>query len=526
MSGDPFYISTAISYPNGRPHIGHAYEAIAADAMARFQRMQGRPVRFQTGTDEHGLKMVQTARERGVDVRDFSREMSDQFQLMCDTLNISYDRFQRTTEPAHHRATVALWEAMQANGDLYLDRYEGWYSVRDEAFYADEELMTGEGGIRLSPQGTPVEWTVEESWFFKLSAYAAPLLKHYADNPDFIRPESRRNEVIRFVEGGLRDLSVSRTSFDWGVKVPGPSVDGVPDHVMYVWVDALTNYLTGLGYPEKTLDYAQFWPANIHLIGKDIVRFHAVYWPAFLMSAGLPLPKQVFGHGFLLARDGAKMSKSAGNVVDPIDLAARYGVDQLRYFFLREVTFGQDGSWSEEAIVTRCNAELANSFGNLAQRTLSQIYKNCDGFLPAISAHTDADNALFETVSTTVQRLMPKAFDDLAFTQAIEAWMGAVFACNAYIDAQAPWALKKSDTARMETVLATLYICIAQLAVAIFPVIPGSITTLLDRMGVAPELRSFAAIGGHWYSPLAESNFRIEQPQGLFPRLELATEPE
>ena len=516
---DPFYITTAISYPNGRPHIGHAYEAIAADAIARFQRMQGRDVRFQTGTDEHGLKMVQTARDKGVDVRDLCDEMSGYFIAMCEKLNISHDRFIRTTEPAHHAACQALWNAIAAHGDLELGRYEGWYSVRDEAYYDAKELTEGEGGTKLSPQGTPVEWTVEENWRFKLSAYQDRLLKLYADQPDFIQPASRRNEVIRFVEGGLNDLSVSRTSFDWGVKVPGS-----PDHVMYVWLDALTNYLTGLGYPEKTPDMEAFWPASLHLIGKDVVRFHAVYWPAFLMSAGLPLPKTVFGHGFVLARGGEKMSKSLGNVVDPIELAEEYGVDQLRYFLLREVSFGQDGTFSEEAIVTRCNAELANSFGNLAQRTLSQIFKNCDGYLPTIQGHSDDDQVLLTLINTAVRRDIPEAFEELALSQAAEAWISAVFACNAYIDAQAPWALKKTDVARMETVLGTLYICIAQLAVAIEPIIPASAAKLLDQMGITPELRTFEAISSHWYSPLAEGGFRLDQPQGLFPRLEMPPE--
>ncbi|MFZ1477701.1 MAG: methionine--tRNA ligase, partial [Sphingorhabdus sp.] len=411
------------------------------------------------------------------------------------------------------------WKAMEASDDLYLDRYEGWYSVRDEAFYGEEELVEGEGGQKLSPQGTPVEWTVEESWFFRLSKYQEPLLALFRDKPDFIRPESRRNEVLRFVEGGLKDLSVSRTSFDWGVPVPGS-----PGHVMYVWVDALTTYLSGIGFPERSGDFDRFWPANVHIIGKDIVRFHAVYWPAFLMSAGLPLPQQVFGHGFILARDGAKMGKSAGNAADPLELAAKYGVDQFRYFLLREVNFGQDGSWSEEAIVTRSNAELANSFGNLAQRTLSQIFKNCDAYLPAIHGHNDEDAALFATVGKTVNKAIPAAFEDLALSQVVEAWITAVHACNAYIDAQAPWGLKKTDPERMETVLATLYICIAQLAVGIAPIIPKSANLLLDRMGIAPELRTFAGIGNHWYSPLAEADFRLEQPQGLFPRLEMPTE--
>jgi len=515
---EPYYITTAIAYPNGKPHIGHAYEAIAADAIARFHRMQGRDVRLVTGTDEHGLKMVQTARAAGRDTLEFADEMSGHFKAMCEKLNISYDAFVRTSEPRHHAASIALWEAMEASGDLYLDRYEGWYSVRDEAFYDEKELIAGEAGVKLSPQGTPVEWTKEETWFFRLSKYQDQLLAHFRDNSDFLRPESRANEVIRFVEGGLRDLSVSRTSFDWGVPVPGS-----PGHVMYVWVDALTTYMTGVGYPDQDGDFARFWPADLHLIGKDIVRFHAVYWPAFLMSAGLPLPKAIFGHGFLLAR-GEKMSKSLGNVVDPIELADKFGVDQLRYFLLREVSFGQDGSYSAEAIVTRCNAELANSFGNLAQRVLSLIYKNCDSYLPAIHGHDEHDSSLFETVGTTVSVLMPKAYGELALSQAVEAWLQAVFACNAYVDVQAPWSLKKTDPERMETVLATLFICIAQLAVAILPIIPVAAGKLLEQMGLPDDVKSFAGVGSHWYSPLAESNFQIAPPQPLFPRLEMLSE--
>ena len=415
-------------------------------------------------------------------------------------------------------ASEAIWKALEASGDLYLDRYEGWYSVRDEAFYDESELIDGEGGQRLSPQGTPVEWTVEESWFFRLSKYRDYLIE-LNESAGFLEPESRRNEVLSFLKGNdLRDLSVSRTSFAWGVPVPGS--DG---HVMYVWVDALTTYLTGIGFPARDGDFARFWPADLHLIGKDIVRFHAVYWPAILKSAGLAAPKAIFGHGFLLHR-GEKMSKSLGNVVDPLELAERFGVDQLRYFLLREVSFGQDGSYSAAAIVTRCNAELANSFGNLAQRTLSLIYKNCDAYLPEISSHNADDDALFELVGKVTARDFPEAFETLALSQAIESWMSAVFACNAYIDAQAPWTLRKTDAQRMQTVLATLYIAIAQLAVAIMPVIPASASRLLDAMGIGPELRTFAAIQSHWYSPLAEGGFRLDQPVGLFPRLELSVE--
>jgi methionyl-tRNA synthetase len=498
---DPFYVTTAISYPNGAPHIGHAYEAIAADVIARFQRSQGRDVRFQTGTDEHGLTMAQAARAEGVEPRAFADKMSQLFQSMCDTLNISYDRFIRTSQADHYRASQAIWKAMEEREDLYLDRYEGWYSVRDEAYYEEDELTVTDDGTKLSPHGTPVEWTVEESWFFRLSKYQQPLLDLYAANPEFIRPESRRNEVVRFVEGGLKDLSISRTSFDWGVPVPGS--DG---HVMYVWLDALTNYITGLGYPDDTELWRRYWPANVHLIGKDVVRFHAVYWPAFLMSAGIPLPKQVYGHGFLLVR-GEKMSKSVGNVVDPMVLADRFSVDALRYFLLREVPFGQDGSYSAEAIVNRANAELANSFGNLAQRTLSMIVKNLGGVLPASGAATE-DIELLDLVNRAAGEEVPAAFDRLAFSVGIEAWIRAVFACNAYIDAQAPWALRKTDPERMAAVLGTLVSAVRELTRAIAPIIPESADKLLSLIDAG------------------EGGAPIPQPTPLFPRLELPQEEE
>ena len=492
---EPYYITTAISYPNGEPHIGHAYEAIAADVMARFRRAQGRDVRFQTGTDEHGLKMAQAARGRGVEPADLAGEMSSKFKAMCDTLDVSYDRFIRTSEPEHHRASQAIWQAMAAKGDMYLGRYEGWYSVRDEAFY-DADEVSDEGGEKVSPQGTPVEWTVEESWFFRLSKYQQPLLDHIAANPDFIQPPSRRNEVLRFVEGGLNDLSVSRTSFDWGIKVPGS-----PNHVMYVWLDALTNYLTGIGYPDGGEAFERYWPADCHLIGKDVVRFHAVYWPAFLLSAGIALPKLVYGHGHLLAR-GEKMSKSLGNVVDPSAMAATYGVDALRYFLMREVSFGQDGSVSEEALVARVNAELANSFGNLAQRSLSMVFKNLDGIIPAAGEELE-DVALMAAVDQGCIGLATE-FDRFAFSVGIEAWMSAVFACNAYVDTMAPWALKKTDPERMAGVLGTVVAAVRQLAFAIAPVVPGSASRLIELIDSGAE-----------GSP-------IPQPTPAFPRLELS----
>lgn len=513
----PYYITTAISYPNGKPHIGHAYEAIAADVVARFQRMSGRDVRFQTGTDEHGLKVYQKARDLGREPRDLADEMTAHFVEMGERLNISHDRFQRTVDPDHHRASQEIWRRMEASGDLYLDRYEGWYSVRDEAYYDESELIEGEGGEKLSPQGTLVEWTAEESWFFRLSNYADKLLALYKDNPEFLAPERSRNEIARFVEGGLKDLSISRTSFDWGVAVPGS--DG---HVMYVWVDALTNYISGLGFPDDTEEWRKYWPCDLHLIGKDITRFHAVYWPAFLMSAGVELPKRVFAHGFVLNR-GRKESKSEGNVTDPLALADTYGVDPIRYFLMREIPFGQDGSYSDEAIVTRANAELANSFGNFAQRILSMIFKNMDGKLLADYPQTDDDRALADAVSQGIAELRER-FDALAFSDGLEAWLRAVFASNQYIDDQAPWALKKTDPERMQAVLMTCFRQIRPLALALRPVTPDAADTLLDQIGMNGE-RDFAALDdSEWFEKLAAAGFTLDQPQGVFPRLELSSE--
>jgi methionyl-tRNA synthetase len=512
MSGEPFYITTAISYPNGRPHIGHAYEAIAADAIARFHRLSGRDVRLITGTDEHGLKMVQTAAKAGVSTIALADEMSGYFKDMCTKLNIDYSQFVRTTEPRHHEASIALWTAMEARGDLYLDRYEGWYSVRDEAFYDEKEIVSGDGGEKLSPQGTPVEWTTEETWFFRLSKYQDDLLKLYAEQPDFIRPESRRNEVLRFVEGGLNDLSVSRTSFDWGVPVPGS-----PGHVMYVWVDALTTYMTGVGYPRLDGDFTRYWPADIHLIGKDIVRFHTVYWPAFLMSAGLPLPKQVFGHGFLLARGGEKMSKSAGNVVDPMELAEKFGVDQLRYFLLREVSFGQDGSYSEEAIVTRCNADLANNFGNLAQRSLSMIAKNCSGQVPITGDATPADLQLKSDIGRAIGNVIEEHMPNLALGSAIESIWKAMSETNQYFAEQAPWAVRKEDPVRADTILYNTAEAIRQLAILAQWVIPEGARKVLDLLGQPQDMREFS-----YLHTSLEAGLSLPAPSGVFPRLELA----
>src|SRR6267142_7122266 len=384
-----YYLTTAIAYPNGPPHIGHAYEAIATDAIARFMRLDGYDVFFLTGTDEHGSKMQQTAAREKLTPRELVERNVPRFKAMVERMECSNDDFIRTTEERHHRASIGIWQRMEAAGDIYLDKYSGWYSVRDEAYYDEQETRLTEKGERIGPQGTPVEWVEEESYFFKLSAYQDKLLDLYARDPNYVLPRERLNEVLSFVKGGLQDLSISRTTFDWGVKVPGN-----PKHVMYVWVDALTNYITAVGYPDTdSPKFRRYWPADLHVIGKDIVRFHAVYWPAFLMSAGVEVPRRIFSHGFLFNR-GEKMSKSVGNVIDPFDLADAYGVDQLRYFLLREVPFGQDGNSGHEAIVARTNADLANDLGNLAQRSLTMVARNFAGVLPQPESFNANDQAI------------------------------------------------------------------------------------------------------------------------------------
>ncbi|MET0269528.1 MAG: methionine--tRNA ligase, partial [Sphingomonas sp.] len=441
---------------------------------------------------------------RDIAPRVLADEMSGYFPAMTHALNISNDRFIRTTEPDHYAASQALWRAMEANGDIYLGRYEGWYSVRDEAFYDEKELIDGEGGARLSPQGTPVEWTVEESWFFRLSAFADRLLAHYEAHPDFIQPEGRRNEVLSFVRGGLSDLSISRTSFDWGVPVPG--ADG---HVMYVWVDALTNYLTAAGYPDDAKGYERMWPADLHVIGKDIVRFHAVYWPAFLLSAGLRLPGRIFGHGFLLNR-GEKMSKSVGNVVDPIAMAETYGVDQLRYFLLREVSFGQDGSYSHDAIVTRSNADLANGLGNLAQRCLSMIAKNCEGRVPApgpLSVRTELP------ILNEIEGVLASDMERLALHEALEHIWAVVREANGYFADKAPWALRKTDPAAADHILYITAEIVRRLAILVRWAIPASADALLDLLAQPADARTLA----HLDTPL-EPGIALPPPQGIFPR--------
>ncbi|HVY18537.1 MAG TPA: methionine--tRNA ligase [Bauldia sp.] len=507
MPAPKFYITTAISYPNGAPHIGHAYEALATDAIARFARLDGHDVYFLTGTDEHGIKMKQTAAREGLEPRALADRNAPLFRKMVELLGCSNDDFIRTTEPRHYASSQEIWRRMQAAGDIYKDSYAGWYSVRDEAYYAETETEVRADNVRYGPQGTPVEWVEEESYFFRLSAYQDRLLAHYEANSDFIGPEERRNEVVSFVKGGLKDLSISRTTFDWGIRVPGDD-----RHVMYVWVDALTNYITGVGFPGAESPLWHYWPADLHVIGKDIVRFHAVYWPAFLWSAGLEAPKRVFAHGFLFNR-GEKMSKSVGNVVDPFDLIKTYGRDAVRYFFLREVPFGQDGNYSHEAIQQRINADLANDLGNLAQRSLSMIARNCDGVLPKLAELTAEDRQLLAATEALLATSRT-AMKTQQLHQVLNAIWAVVADANRYFAAAAPWALKKTDPVRMGTVLAVTAEVIRQVAILAQPAMPDACGKLLDLLDVPADQRDFVALTEH---PL-EAGAKLPPPEPVFPR--------
>ncbi|MBX7450804.1 methionine--tRNA ligase [Mycolicibacterium sp. 3033] len=505
---EPYYITTAIAYPNGDPHVGHAYEYIATDAIARFKRLDGFDVRFLTGTDVHGLKMAETAAREGIPTIELARRNSDVFEQLQRKLNVSFDRFIRTSDADHYEASKAIWRRMVDAGDVYLDKYAGWYSVRDERFFAENETVLGEDGVRTAIEtGTPVTWTEEETYFFRLSAYAERLIALYTEHPEFIEPDVRRNEIVSFVSGGLRDLSISRTTFDWGVPVPDH-----PDHVMYVWVDALTNYLTGVGFPDtESAAFQRYWPADLHMIGKDIIRFHTVYWPAFLMSAGIELPKKVFAHGFLFNR-GEKMSKSIGNTVDPSNLVDTFGLDQLRYFLLREVPFGQDGSYSEDGIIARINADLANEFGNLAQRSLSMVAKNLDGVVPDPGEFTPEDLELLSAADELLERVRGH-YAATAMHLALEAIWSVLGAANRYFSAQEPWVLRKSDPQRFGTVLYTTLEVVRIATLLSQPVMPESTARLLDLLGQPADQRSFTAVPVRLAAGTA-----LPAPTGVFPR--------
>ncbi len=503
-----YCITTAIPYGNGKPHIGHAYERIVTDAIARFMRLDGRDTYFITGMDEHGLKMQQTASRENISAQQLADRTSAQFNEMGQQLNAVADHVIRTTEPRHYAASRAIWQAMEARGDIYLSKYNGWYSVREEAYFDAGELTDAPGGGKLSPNGTPVEWVEEESYFFKLSAYADRLLAHYEANPDFVTPRNYFNEIISFVKRGLQDLSISRTTFDWGVPVPGND-----KHVMYVWVDALTNYITACGYPDQSSPLWRYWPADAHVIGKDITRFHAIYWPAFLMSAGIEIPKQIVVHGFLFNR-GEKMSKSVGNVIDPFTLSEHYGVDQLRYFFLREVPFGQDGNYSHDAIVNRINADLANDIGNLAQRSLSMVAKNCEGRAPAPGSFTDDDKAILEQAYALPAKARA-AMKDYALHNVLADIWRVVADANRYFAAQEPWARRKDNPERMGTILYVTAEVLRVVAIMAQPAIPAAAITLLDLVGAAPDQRMFAHADAAY--ALAGGTV-LPAPQPVFPR--------
>jgi len=501
-----YYITTPIYYVNDSPHIGHAYTSLACDVLARFKRLDGFEVKFLTGTDEHGQKVEKSAEKAGVDPQTFTDEVSQRFQKLAALMGYSNDDFIRTTQPRHIKSVQALWTKLIEKGEIYLGKYAGWYSVRDEAFWAADELTDGPDGTKLAPTGAPVEWVEEPSYFFRLSAWQDRLLKFYEENPDFIAPNSRRNEVLSFVKGGLQDLSVSRTSFKWGVPVPGDE-----KHIMYVWLDALANYTTAVGYPDTTGEFAKFWPADLHMVGKDILRFHAVYWPAFLMAAEIAPPKRVFAHGWW-TNEGQKISKSLGNVIDPVELVERYGLDPVRYFLLREVPFGNDGDFSHRAMMGRINGELANELGNLAQRSLSMIAKNLGGMVPQHGAFNDEDNELLGQASGLLERLR-QAFDRQLFHEGLEAAWNLVRAANVYIDRQAPWGLKKTDPERMATVLYVLADVVRQLGILLQPVMPGSSNRLLDQLAVPVDARGFNDLGNRLVPGVA-----LPKPEGVFPR--------
>jgi methionyl-tRNA synthetase len=507
----PYYITTAIAYPNGPPHIGHAYEVVATDAIARFKRLDGYDVFFLTGTDEHGQKIQQTATREGITARELVDRNVVQFRAMVERMNCSNDDYIRTTEDRHHRSSQAIWQRMEKNGDIYLSKYAGWYSVRDEAYYAEDETHVNEHKVRLATKtGTPVEWVEEESYFFKLSAYQQKLLDLYATVPDFMLPKERLNEVASFVKGGLQDLSISRTTFDWGIKVPGND-----KHIMYVWVDALTNYITAVGFPDTDSEkFKRYWPADLHVIGKDIVRFHAVYWPAFLMSAGIEVPRRIFSHGFLFNR-GEKMSKSVGNVVDPFTMTDAYGVDQFRYFFLREVPFGQDGNYSHEAIVNRINADLANDLGNLAQRSLTMVNKQLGGKLAAPGAFSDNDKAILAATDAMVGTAR-EHMKTQQLHQVLNAVWAVVADANRYFAGEAPWALAKTDPARQGTVLYVTAEVVRQVAILCQPFIPASAGKLLDILGIPANERSFDRLGDA--GKRIASGVALPAPAPVFPR--------
>jgi methionyl-tRNA synthetase len=462
-----FYITTPIYYPSAKPHMGHAYSSIIADFFARFKKIDGFDVQFLTGTDEHGLKIQRSAEKQNIEPLEFCNQISKTFRDLSQTLNLTNTDFIRTTEERHKKTVQHLWKELEKNDDIYLSKYSGWYSVSDEAFYNEDEIETIDGVKRSISSKSSVEWIEEESYFFRLSKWEKPLLEYYETHPNFIAPESRKNEVISFVKSGLKDLSVSRKSFSWGIKVPNNN-----DHVIYVWLDALTNYISALNYPNTNDElFKNFWPASIHLIGKDILRFHAVYWPAFLLAAKIDLPHRVYGHGWILSGD-EKMSKSKGNILDPIEIINQYGLDPLRYYLIKEVSFGNDGNISQERLEDCINSDLANNFGNLCQRVTAFAAKNCDGKIPADINFLDEDLLILNKFKDNLDNIRSK-IDDQNINFYIDYIVNSLFEANKYFNDQEPWK-KKDDLTRLNTIVYTTLEIVRKISFLLYPIIPGS----------------------------------------------------
>ncbi len=476
-----FYITTPIYYPSGKPHMGHAYSSIVADIFARFKRLENYNVLFLTGTDEHGQKIQKEAKKNKKDPKQFCDELSETFRSLTKILNLSNNDFIRTTEKRHYKSVIEIWNRLVSSGDIYLDKYSGWYSVSDEAFYDEDEIEDKNGNKISKSSGSSVEWVEEESYFFKLSAWSKKLLEFYKKNPNFILPKSRKNEVVKFVEKGLKDLSISRTSFTWGISVPKDE-----KHVIYVWLDALTNYISALNFPNmEDKKYKDFWPADVHIIGKDILRFHAVFWPAFLLAAKLPLPKRVFGHGWILS-DDKKMSKSLGNILDPLEIINKYGIDQLRYYLVKEVSLGNDGSISLENLKNCINNDLANNYGNLCQRVFSFIKKNCNNKIPLSSKINDSDKQLLNNLKDSLPKLI-SLMNNQELNEYIKTVVSFSFDANKYFNDSEPWALKKDDPERMNAILFTIVEQIKNISILLNPIIPNATNKVLAMINISGQ---------------------------------------
>ena len=505
-----FYITTPIYYVNDVPHIGHAYTTVICDTIANFNRWLGKKVNFLTGTDEHGQKVEKSALKAGVNPQSFTDEVSKSFYNLAKKLEIKNTDFIRTTEQRHKESVKELWKILENKGDIYLGKYSGWYSIRDEAFYSEDEIDEDKNGNKIAPNGSELEWVEEPSYFFKLSSWQDKLLKFYNDNPEFISPKSRYNEVVSFVSKGLEDLSISRTTFKWGIPVPNND-----EHIIYVWLDALTNYISALNYPNKNdKNWKSHWPADIHVVGKDILRFHAVYWPAFLMAAGIETPAKIFAHGWWTV-DGKKMSKSTGNVVSPDYIIDKYGLDQFKYFLLREVRFGQDGDFSENALIKRVNSDLANDYGNLAQRVLSFIYKNNEGLIPQKGVFSQIDEDLLDNMNIIKNNII-NYMQDYKITDALEELWKIIRKSNTYIDEQAPWALKKTDIDRMNTVLYVLCSVIKDVSLIAQNFIPIGSNKILDQLSINKNMRGYINFNDELIP-----GTKLSKPEGVYPRLEI-----